>query len=106
PYDSSVRPPPVTALLPYPPLFRSDDVEHAVLVVHAPRRGVRRVALGGHPLVPVVVRRGRVLHFHRLEPRVLARWLVEVPVNDDRDRKSTRLNSSHEWISYAVFSMN
>src|SRR5438105_5202737 len=21
----------------------------------------------------------------------------------DRDRKSTRLNSSHEWISYAVF---
>src|SRR5207247_5742130 len=84
PYDSSVRPPPVTALLPYPPLFRSDDVEHAVLVVHAPRRGVRRVALGGHPLVPVVVRRGRVLHFHRLEPRVLARWLVEVPVNDDR----------------------
>src|SRR5207247_5447289 len=27
------------------------------------------------------------------------------PVVDhiDRDRKSTRLNSSHEWISYAVF---
>src|SRR5438105_7099646 len=22
---------------------------------------------------------------------------------DDKDRKSTRLNSSHEWISYAVF---
>src|SRR5207247_10168139 len=22
---------------------------------------------------------------------------------DDQDRKSTRLNSSHEWISYAVF---
>src|SRR5207247_10572114 len=22
---------------------------------------------------------------------------------DDSDRKSTRLNSSHEWISYAVF---
>src|SRR5207247_6742830 len=22
---------------------------------------------------------------------------------DERDRKSTRLNSSHEWISYAVF---
>src|SRR5438105_7780066 len=25
-------------------------------------------------------------------------WLA-----DERDRKSTRLNSSHEWISYAVF---
>src|SRR5207247_10148654 len=24
-------------------------------------------------------------------------------VNDNVDRKSTRLNSSHEWISYAVF---
>src|SRR5207247_5019590 len=24
----------------------------------------------------------------------------------DRDRKSTRLNSSHEWISYAVFCLN
>src|SRR6266849_8156208 len=23
-----------------------------------------------------------------------------------RERKSTRLNSSHEWISYAVFSLN
>src|SRR5438105_11732031 len=25
------------------------------------------------------------------------------PVSFDLDRKSTRLNSSHEWISYAVF---
>src|SRR6266536_4018624 len=24
-------------------------------------------------------------------------------LHDDEDRKSTRLNSSHEWISYAVF---
>src|SRR6202048_4345276 len=24
-------------------------------------------------------------------------------INDTLDRKSTRLNSSHEWISYAVF---
>src|SRR5438105_10442240 len=26
-----------------------------------------------------------------------------VELLDTRDRKSTRLNSSHEWISYAVF---
>src|SRR5438105_5823424 len=25
------------------------------------------------------------------------------PFTSSRDRKSTRLNSSHEWISYAVF---
>src|SRR5438105_6522334 len=30
------------------------------------------------------------------------KWLAEVGL-EDRDRKSTRLNSSHEWISYAVF---
>src|SRR5207247_5243675 len=28
---------------------------------------------------------------------------VESHVPPTRDRKSTRLNSSHEWISYAVF---
>src|SRR5207245_6201538 len=33
-----------------------DDVEHAVLLVDAPGRRVRRVALRGHPLVPVVLR--------------------------------------------------
>src|SRR5271170_6611573 len=33
------------------------------------------------------------------------RWAVEraYDQNQKRDRKSTRLNSSHEWISYAVF---
>src|SRR5438105_15714051 len=36
-------------------------------------------------------------------------WIIDlaIPVVDvlfvERDRKSTRLNSSHEWISYAVF---
>src|SRR5438105_11637990 len=28
---------------------------------------------------------------------------VAAAPTDGRDRKSTRLNSSHEWISYAVF---
>src|SRR5207247_1433798 len=35
--------------------------------------------------------------------------LVTQNVKDDngqKDRKSTRLNSSHEWISYAVFCLN
>src|SRR5207247_6898346 len=29
--------------------------------------------------------------------------VCEVEMNPVSDRKSTRLNSSHEWISYAVF---
>src|SRR5439155_13953195 len=61
-----------------------DDVEHAVVVVDTPGRGVRRVALRGHALVPVVERRRRVLHLDRLEPGTLARRLIEVAVDDDR----------------------
>src|SRR5207247_8976048 len=33
----------------------------------------------------------------------LAINLTSSPQTDTLDRKSTRLNSSHEWISYAVF---
>src|SRR6266849_9984850 len=38
--------------------------------------------------------------------RELERWSArhsELPRDPPTDRKSTRLNSSHEWISYAVF---
>src|SRR5271170_8174850 len=35
-------------------------------------------------------------------PRSVRRFNAGPPF-DPRDRKSTRLNSSHEWISYAVF---
>src|SRR5438105_14323232 len=31
------------------------------------------------------------------------RQQLEIVDDRNRDRKSTRLNSSHEWISYAVF---
>jgi len=61
-----------------------DDVEDLVVLVDASGRGVRRVALGGYPVVPVVVRGRRVLHFDRFEPGVLAGRLVEVAVDDDR----------------------
>src|SRR5207247_10218166 len=39
--------------------------------------------------------------FAKRDGRSLSKLLEEVP--DRQDRKSTRLNSSHEWISYAVF---
>src|SRR5207247_8436293 len=38
-----------------------------------------------------------------LEPNPLIRTAQAVFVRARGDRKSTRLNSSHEWISYAVF---
>src|SRR2546430_4809472 len=72
-----IRRPPRSTLFPYTTLFRSDAV-----VLHEDARWVRRgVRLRGpHG-------RGRAL---------------DRP-GEHRDRKSTRLNSSHSQISYAVF---
>src|SRR5207247_6647422 len=51
---------------------------------------------------PPAIVAGVVLLIHSPEPvgMVPVKALVKPSV---RDRKSTRLNSSHEWISYAVF---
>src|SRR6266536_4410081 len=49
------------------------------------------------PVLDLAVSRFRDLEAVRRENQVLKRTLAS------RDRKSTRLNSSHEWISYAVF---
>src|SRR2546421_2730668 len=82
-----IRPPPRSTLFPYPTLFRSE----------AEGDGVRARA-DGAPLVLGGQGVGRVLD-HR-EP---------AGARGDRgrgprpDRKSTRLNSSHDQISYAVF---
>src|SRR5256885_6393304 len=88
-----IRRPPRSTLFPYTTLFRS--------------RGLARLDL---PRLGVVQRR-RVQEPHRREPvEALHSGLQEGhPVTDVRaerqieDRKSTRLNSSHLVISYAVF---
>src|SRR2546422_5598312 len=76
-----IRRPPRSTLFPYTTLFRS----------HA-RRRLRGAA--GHR-VPVGRRRAG-----RLAGAPARRG---VPAGAGRDRKSTRLNSSHGYISYAVF---
>src|SRR2546422_546886 len=82
-----IRRPPRSTLFPYTTLFRSDRPvgEHARLVDELRlQEGERRGA--GQDLE----RRGR-------QERAIGVARV------DRDRKSTRLNSSHGYISYAVF---
>src|SRR3712207_7723043 len=94
-----IRRPPRSTLFPYTTLFRS--VRHLVLRVlaHGPRRKTdpvlarmlgceasRKCAIGP-------ARRSEQSHLHCL---VLRHFLRQ-------DRKSTRLNSSHANISYAVF---
>src|SRR2546430_11749538 len=78
-----IRRPPRSTLFPYTTLFRSHDpvgLDVRDVVEQQPR----------HRDHLQIVRAARVLPTASLEDRVL-------------DRKSTRLNSSHSQISYAVF---
>src|SRR5690242_21320647 len=86
-----IRRTPRSTLFPYTTLFRS-QLRH----VDAAREARRRV--------PVELHLAQ-LHEARAEDRRLVRRIQVVPVvlRRDEDRKSTRLNSSHMSISYAVF---
>src|SRR2546430_10854755 len=82
-----IRRPPRSTLFPYTTLFRSQPDGAPVLA------GTEHRLLGAGPADPrdLVARRG--IQFHRHHPEHARA----------RDRKSTRLNSSHSQISYAVF---
>src|SRR2546427_3669095 len=91
-----IRRPPRSTLFPYTTLFRSDPVVDRPLAVH-PVPGLRGHAV---ELVPLLPQRVHVLA--RFLPRQLrVAHMAVVMVHGDR--KSTRLNSSHSQISYAVF---
>src|SRR5207248_10208786 len=85
-FSFSIRPRISCSLFPYTTLFRSHRFREKAIL------GVMRV-LAGH--APGVVRTlfYRKEFFMITDPRTVARG----------DRKSTRLNSSHRTISYAVF---
>src|SRR5439155_12926024 len=88
-----LRPPPRSTLFPYTTLFRSGVRRAAHLAtadVRAGRRAHRRLPRPGRPRAPALGgRRG---------PDA-----AQLPQALGPDRKSTRLNSSHVAISYAVF---
>src|SRR3712207_8060089 len=87
-----IRRPPRSTLFPYTTLFRSRRR------AEGDRLGVREDA-GGSPLLG---RRRRALeHRRKFCPRPGA--LLRGRARARADRKSTRLNSSHANISYAVF---
>src|SRR3989442_5172147 len=73
-----IRRPPRSTLFPYTTLFRSQAGGDSLADIDVPRdhRAVNGCPDGG---------------------------MVQVDVSEFRDRKSTRLNSSHVRISYAVF---
>src|SRR5690349_23123989 len=86
-----IRPPPASTLFPYTTLFRSVGLSRFDLHVEAGLADHRLDHLR-HLLVDRAVR-----HQHG-EGGMFDAGLLEQP-----DRKSTRLNSSHVEISYAVF---
>src|SRR2546422_5127615 len=77
-----IRRPPRSTLFPYTTLFRSG------VAIHRPAR-------------PVVVQEPHKDHGDSLPEQQAKEQRPGVP--QQQDRKSTRLNSSHGYISYAVF---
>src|SRR3712207_7424671 len=84
-----IRRPPRSTLFPYTTLFRSADLLHPVDVA----------ALQGARDSQVRHRRG----WRRPMPVLDVGRTPDHVAGADQDRKSTRLNSSHANISYAVF---
>src|SRR5258708_29299393 len=83
-----IRRPPRSTLFPYTTLFRSQGHKASGVLVELEGRddrGVRRL----RNLAPIDVG--------------IARAIEPGEIEDIADRKSTRLNSSHQIISYAVF---
>src|SRR5260221_1039309 len=83
-----IRPPPRSTLFPYTTLFRS----------RAARTGSATVERRPSPLIPPRPGRAGGAARQGCQGLPLAERVVAL-----RDRKSTRLNSSHTVISYAVF---
>src|SRR5256885_11140453 len=93
-----IRRPPRSTLFPYTTLFRSAAAagvpDHAGVVAH-----------DQHDLMPEVLKLAQLAEAHRMSEVNIGRGWVETLFDAEGplDRKSTRLNSSHLVISYAVF---
>src|SRR5438132_4165060 len=87
------RPPPRSTLFPYTTLFRSElarEVEHEY-----ERHGCQHDDIACHEQEAAAVGIVHVAHRGHAPQHAAVRYV--------QDRKSTRLNSSHTVISYAVF---
>src|SRR3712207_7208218 len=82
-----IRRPPRSTLFPYTTLFRSPE-EYVTC---------------GHPCVPLFQTSDRNLFYDVGRSEKVLFLILEYVEGETVDRKSTRLNSSHANISYAVF---
>src|SRR5258707_4632150 len=95
-----IRRPPRSTLFPYTTFFRSVQLNAAVLTLPPfPSFAVTTtllVAVASKPTVPLITPVVALIDNPLGTP-------VGLSINATTDRKSTRLNSSHAHISYAVF---
>src|SRR3712207_7215933 len=98
-----IRRPPRSTLFPYTTLFRSDREQlEVLLVVAASRLGERPVeVLAQRAQAPADLGGGG--HGRTPQASSSERQTTVSAMRPNPDRKSTRLNSSHANISYAVF---
>src|SRR2546430_10285281 len=89
-----IRRPPRSTLFPYTTLFRSSPGAASCLPLHEL-----------YALRPALFDHARAAVRSTVDDDARIRALRRVPIERqrERDRKSTRLNSSHSQISYAVF---
>src|SRR3712207_6852050 len=92
-----IRRPPRSTLFPYTTLFRS------AVALALDRPAARRRALARRVPGPPALRRRRLSPRRRGDPERRGDAVTAVAASHAEDRKSTRLNSSHANISYAVF---
>src|SRR3712207_8118562 len=92
-----IRRPPRSTLFPYTTLFRSPPPVANLRVVGD------RWSPAAHEVREFLARNLVPYRWLDVETDAAARELLEVAQVDAGDRKSTRLNSSHANISYAVF---
>src|SRR5438132_6088296 len=98
-----IRPPPRSTLFPYTTLFRSEQRPRGRKHKSQRKPGGQPGHPGHHrPLIPTAEVNVHESAAAGTLPALRAKAAAKVRPSD-KDRKSTRLNSSHTVISYAVF---
>src|SRR5258708_28622947 len=97
-----IRRPPRSTLFPYTTLFRSTSLRSQDVVFDEHDRD-ELLATADESLDRLVRLVENLLDMSRLQAGALGLNPQPIRFSTRRDRKSTRLNSSHQIISYAVF---